>query len=128
MGLLYVMTVWGINGQSRLRGATYLGAVEGAAKTAEPDRRAITPHRDFDRHTEGEGSSYWNYCGAYTLAIYMVVKSWVRKHTGYLALSFPLYCFLGVQFSESQPARLRVRAHGHPARHDYQKHPQRWGS
>ena len=128
MGYIFVMTSWGTNGQSRPRGATYLGAVERAAKTTKPNRRSPSPYRDFDRHPKNKSSIYRWHRWVNTLDVIMVVKSWVRKHTGYLALSFPLYCFLGVPFSESQPARLRVRAFGHPARHDYQKHPQHWGS
>ena len=122
------MYLWGKYGKFiRYRGAVDFETASGSATPAEKDRRTSTPYRNLDRHTQNKSSNYRDNRRAYTFDVILVVQSWVKKHIGYLALSFPCYCFLAARL-ESQSFHSWDRTHGQLTRHQHHQHPQHWAS
>ena len=117
------MYLWGKYGKFRYRGAADIETATGSATPAEKDRRTSTPYRDIDRYSKNKSSTYRDNRRAYTFDVILVVQSWVKKHIGYLALSFPCYCFLAARL-ESQSFHSWDRTHGQLTRHH--QHRQRW--
>lgn len=122
----WAFILWGFYYARRFRRKANTTAIKRAATRPATHRCTIAAYRAKFRHIKNQSSFYRGDSGAFAIAVYMVVFTWLKNVLRYLAfLCLPPFFSAGVH-SESLRTLL-MRASGH--HHHYPKLPTiRWGS